>query len=52
MQILSVYDDAFRAYGRVVEGMEAMVAELLPVLAETPLPDGAGLLPGPCPLPL
>ena len=45
MQILSVYDDAFRAYGRVVEGMEAMVAELLPVLAETPLPDGVGYVP-------
>ena len=45
MQILSVYDDAFRAYGRVVEGMEAMIAELLPVLAETPLPDGVGYVP-------
>ena len=37
MQILSVYDEAFRPYGRVVEGYP--VEGILKALAETPLTD-------------
>jgi len=37
MQILSVYDEAFRPYGRVVEGYP--VEGILKALAETPCPD-------------
>lgn len=39
MDIYSVYDPAFRSYGRVVEGMETSVQEILTVLASTPLPE-------------
>ena len=37
MQILSVFDEAFRPYGRVVEGYP--VEGILAALAETPLPE-------------
>ena len=37
MQILSVYDEAFRPYGRVVEGYP--VEGILKALAETPCTD-------------
>ena len=38
MKIYSVYDPAFKPYGRVVEGMEDVIAQILPVLSESPLP--------------
>ena len=46
MTIYSVYDPVFKHYGQVVEGLKETVAELLPALAETPLPnDGTGYVP-------
>ena len=46
MTIYSVYDPVFKPYGQVVEGLKETVAELLPALAETPLPnDGTGYVP-------
>ncbi len=45
MKIYSVYDPEFKPYGRVVTGMEKMIAEILPVLAGTPLPEGVGYVP-------
>ncbi len=45
MKIYSVYDPEFKPYGRVVTGMEEMTAEILPVLAATPLPEGVGYVP-------
>ncbi|MBQ7916625.1 MAG: DUF4867 family protein [Firmicutes bacterium] len=50
MKIYSVYDPAFKPYGRVVEGMEDVIAQILPVLAESPLPDGVGYVPEYAPL--
>ncbi|MDD2992653.1 MAG: DUF4867 family protein [Pygmaiobacter sp.] len=38
MKIYSVTDPEFKAYGRVVAGMEAAKAEILEALATTPLP--------------
>ena len=43
MQILSVYDEAFRPYGRVVEGYP--VEGLLKALPETPCTDAVGYEP-------
>ena len=43
MQILSVYDEAFRPYGRVVEGYP--VAGLLEALSKTELPEGTDYVP-------
>ncbi len=40
MKIYSVLDDEFRAYGRVVSGMEETAAEILSVLKDTPQPEG------------
>lgn len=37
MEILKVTDEAFKAYGKVVEGID--VSDLLEALKETPLPD-------------
>ncbi len=45
MKFYSVFDPEFKPYGRVVTGMEEMIAEILPVLAETPLPEGTGYVP-------
>lgn len=39
MKIYSVYDSEFAPYGRIVGGMDACIAEIMPVLAETPLPQ-------------
>lgn len=45
MEILSVFDPAFKPYGKVVTGMEETCAEILKALAETPLPEGTGYVP-------
>lgn len=43
MEILSVFSDAFRPYGRVVEGYPT--AGLVEALKKTPLPEGTGYVP-------
>ena len=43
MQILSVYDEAFRPYGRVVEGYPT--AGILEALSKTELPEGTAYVP-------
>lgn len=46
MEILSVYDKEFQAYGKVFEGLEEKMEELLPVLEASPLPEnGTGYVP-------
>ena len=45
MKILSVFDPAFKPYGKVVTGMEEMCAEILEGLKKTPLPEGVGYVP-------
>lgn len=45
MEILSVFDPAFKPYGKVVTGMEETCAEILKALADTPLPEGTGYVP-------
>ena len=45
MKILSVFDAAFKPYGKVITGMEATVAEILKALESTPLPEGVGYVP-------
>ena len=45
MKILSVFDAAFKPYGKVITGMDATVAEILKALERTPLPEGVGYVP-------
>ena len=45
MKILSVFDPEFKAYGKVVTGMEETVAQILAALEKTPLPEGVGYVP-------
>lgn len=45
MEIYSVFDPEFNAYGQVVGGMEETVSEILEVLKDTPLPEGVGYVP-------
>ncbi len=45
MEILSVFDPAFKPYGKVVTGMEETCRELLAVLEKTPLPEATGYVP-------
>ena len=45
MKFYSVFDPEFKAYGQVVTGLEDSAAEILEVLASTPLPDGVGYVP-------
>ena len=45
MKILSVFDPEFKPYGQVVKGLEDAVAEILPALKKTPLPDAVGYVP-------
>ena len=45
MKILSVFDPAFKPYGKVVTGMEDTCAEILKALESTPLPEGVGYVP-------
>lgn len=40
MKIYSVYDEEFKDYGQIVDGMEDTVKEILDTLKYTPLPDG------------
>lgn len=42
MKIHSVYDPEFKPYGRVVDGLDAAIAEILEALADTPLPENVG----------
>ena len=42
MKIYSVYDEQYKPYGRVVEGMEGAKAQILEALATTPLPEAVG----------
>lgn len=39
MKIYSVYDPQFKPYGQIVEGMEDVIAQILPVLDQTPVPE-------------
>ena len=39
MHIYSVYDTEYKPYGRVVQGVEYLVDQILPILETTPLPD-------------
>ncbi len=49
MKIYSIYDEEFKAYGQIVEGMDEAIAEILTALKTTPLPDGVGYVPSePC----
>ena len=45
MTIYSVHDPEFIPYGRVITGLEETVSEILPALAQIPLPDGTGYVP-------
>ena len=45
MEILSVFDPAFKSYGKVITGMEETCREILDTLAQTPLPDATGYVP-------
>jgi len=45
MKIYSVTDPEFKAYGQIVEGLSDAVEEILPVLRQTPLPEGTGYVP-------
>ena len=45
MEILSVFDSAFKPYGKVVTGMEGTCKEILTALEKTPLPEGTGYVP-------
>ena len=45
MTIYSVHDPLFASYGQVVTGLEDAVAQILPVLAGIPLPEGTGYVP-------
>ena len=45
MKICSVYDPEFKAYGRVVTGLEDACREILNSLPLTPLPEGVGYVP-------
>ena len=45
MHIYSVYDPAFKPYGRVVEGLDEARAELAAALRATPLPDATDYVP-------
>lgn len=40
MEMYSVTDPIFKAYGQVVRGMDAEAEEIVRALAKTPLPDG------------
>ncbi len=42
MKIYSVFDEEFKAYGRVVSQMTDIVEDILYVLESTPLPEGVG----------
>ena len=42
MKIHSVFDAEFRPYGKVVEGMEDTIAQIMDALGQTPLPEGVG----------
>ena len=50
MKIYSVYDNAFKPYGRVVEGVEDAISQILPVLADTPITEGINYVPEYAPL--
>lgn len=39
MKIYSVYDPQFKPYGQIVEGMEDAIRQILPVLAQSPMPE-------------
>lgn len=45
MMIYSVYDEEFKAYGKVVTGLQEAVSEILEVLKDTPLPEGVEYVP-------
>ena len=45
MKLYSVNDEEFSPYGRIVEGVEDAVGEILPVLRELPLPENVGYVP-------
>lgn len=45
MEIYSVFDEAFRPYGRVVSGMTGVIKTITDALEATPLPEGVGYVP-------
>lgn len=50
MDLYSVFDPAFRAYGQVVTGLDGAVAELLHVLKDAPHGRGVDYVPEYAPL--
>ena len=50
MDLYSVFDPAFRAYGQVVTGLDGAVAELLHVLKDAPQGRGVDYVPEYAPL--
>ena len=45
MKFYSVYDPEFKSYGRIVEGLEDAIQEILTALENTPLPERIGYVP-------
>lgn len=45
MKIYSVYDEAFKAYGQVVQGLEEAAKEILEALTAMPLSEGTSYVP-------
>ncbi len=45
MNVYSIYDPEFKAYGQVVAGLDDSVSEILGALADTPLPMDVGYVP-------
>ena len=45
MKIYSIYDPEFKAYGQIVNGLDAEVKQILEVLADAPQPEGVDYVP-------
>ena len=45
MTVYSVHDPEFIPYGRVITGLEDAVEQILPALAQVPVPEGTGYVP-------
>lgn len=45
MKIYSVFDPDFAPYGKIVEGMDDVIGQIMTVLHDTPLPEGVGYVP-------
>ena len=45
MKIYSVFDPDFAPYGKIVEGMDDVIGQIMTVLHDTPLPEGVDYVP-------